>query len=237
MKVESRQPPTGRKPALRRRLSFVVMAAMMAAAAFPTHAQQAAEPSPFPRGELFAGFSYARVVLGSQTPLFAPRNQNYSGVHFAGNWNPHRNIGLLFEVAVETGNSQIPSPLAQTGKPEVWIRQFLVGPQFTIRSGRVDVFAHPLVGLNDAALEVEREIPLSSCSLANEAACSGALLTLVKRANLALGIGGGLDIKVSHYVAIRSFQADYLPSRLDGNWQHDFRVSTGVVFKFAYSRP
>ncbi len=36
-------------------------------------------------------------------------------------------------------------------------------------------------------------------------------------------------------LAIRVLQADYVPTRLGGKWQNDFRVSMGVVFRFGYT--
>ncbi len=36
-------------------------------------------------------------------------------------------------------------------------------------------------------------------------------------------------------VAIRVLQGDYVPTRLAGKWQNDFRVSIGVVFRFHYT--
>jgi hypothetical protein len=47
-----------------------------------------------------------------------------------------------------------------------------------------------------------------------------------------MGMGGGADYNATRNIAIRVVQADYIPSRLGGNWFHDFRVGAGVVFKF-----
>lgn len=49
--------------------------------------------------------------------------------------------------------------------------------------------------------------------------------------------GGGLDVSVSHHLAIRPFQVDYLLTRFKeataiARTQNNLRVSTGVVFRF-----
>jgi hypothetical protein len=54
--------------------------------------------------------------------------------------------------------------------------------------------------------------------------------------NLALGFGAGVDLNWKRRFAIRFVQADYIPARLAGHWESNFRLSTGIVFRFAYSQ-
>lgn len=44
--------------------------------------------------------------------------------------------------------------------------------------------------------------------------------------------GGGVDVKVNDNIAWRVGQADYVLTRFGGDSQHNFRFSTGVVFRF-----
>lgn len=44
-------------------------------------------------------------------------------------------------------------------------------------------------------------------------------------------VGGGVDIRLSPRVDIRAIQLDYNPTRLGGEFQHNFRVGVGVVFR------
>jgi len=48
----------------------------------------------------------------------------------------------------------------------------------------------------------------------------------------AMSAGGGLDIKVSHLVAIRMVQVEYMLLRAQGDNLNCARVSAGVVFRF-----
>ena len=43
--------------------------------------------------------------------------------------------------------------------------------------------------------------------------------------------GAGLDVKVNDRVDVRVVQADYNPTRLDGETQHNFRIGIGLVFR------
>ena len=48
-------------------------------------------------------------------------------------------------------------------------------------------------------------------------------------------VGGGIDVRLSHRVAIRAFQADYVFSKfLNGsnNRQNNLRLGAGIVFRF-----
>jgi hypothetical protein len=96
----------------------------------------------------------------------------------------------------------------------------LFGPELKIRSRKANSFAHALVGVTNTRF-VETD--------------SFGTIDLVRRTNLALGFGGGLDVNLKPRLAIRILQADYVPTRLAGKWQNDFRASIGVVFRFQYT--
>ena len=196
-------------------LRACVLAAMLASAeAIPARAQE------FPRWEAFGGFSYANVGLGPQANLFGPVSKNYFGLHLGVKFNPHRNFSLvLTDLGIQSRGSTIP-PVFRKSSNDVFTSQALFGPQFTIRTSKANGFAHALVGVTNTRL-VET-VSYNS-------------FDLVRKTNLALGFGGGVDLNVSPRLAVRLFQADYVPTRLDGKWQNDFRVSVGVVFRFNYT--
>ena len=56
--------------------------------------------------------------------------------------------------------------------------------------------------------------------------------------DLALGVGGGVDVKVSHGFGIRLVQVDYIPFRdtnpftLDKEWRDNVRIQVGATFRF-----
>ena len=194
--------------------AFALIAVLSSAAAFPARAQE------FPRWECLGGFSYANVGLGSQANLFGPVSKNYYGIHLGVNLNPYRNFSVvLTDLGIQSRGSRIPPPFRHSNN-DVVTSQALFGPELKIRSPKANGFAHALVGVTNTRL-VETD--------------SFGTSDLVRRTNLALGFGGGLDVNLRPRLAIRVLQADYVPTRLGGKWQNDFRVSVGVVFRFGYT--
>lgn len=191
----------------------MLIVALLSTARFPARAQE------FPRWESFGGFSYANVGLGPQATLFGPVSKNYYGFHLGVNFNPYRNFSVvLTDLGIQSRGSRVPPPF-RNSNISVVTSQALFGPEFKIRTRKGNGFAHVLVGVTNTRL-VETD--------------SFGTIDLVRRTNLALGFGGGLDINLRPRLAMRILQADYVPTRLQGKWQNDFRVSTGVVFRFAY---
>lgn len=194
-------------------LAFVLVVTAASAAALPARAQE------FPRWEAFGGFSYANVGLGAQANLFGPVSKNYYGLHLGVNFNPYRNFSVvLIDLGIQSRGSRIPPPF-HNSNISVDTSQALFGPELKIRTRKANAFAHALVGVTNTRL-VELD--------------SFGTIDLVRKTNLAMGFGGGLDINWKPRVAIRVLQADYIPTRLQGQWHTDFRVSTGIVFSFGY---
>jgi hypothetical protein len=91
---------------------------------------------------------------------------------------------------------------------------FLFGPRFSYRGNeRVTPFAHALFGVTRADV-----LGINDNSLAG-------------------AVGGGIDFKVTNFLAVRAFQAEYLVTRFgsefdSGARQHNIRLSAGVVLRF-----
>ena len=86
--------------------------------------------------------------------------------------------------------------------------QYLIGPQLKHRAGNWTMFVHGLAG-GDAV-----HVPGST------------------RGGFAIGAGGGLDRNIGRIAAVRLFQVDSLHNHFGGVWDHNVRVSAGIVFKF-----
>jgi len=179
----------------------------------------------YPRVELSAGFSYANVSLGSQSPVFAPTGRNYYGGGFAVSVNPTRYLRVLvLDLSVESGRS------AFAGEGSLTTAQALFGPQFVFRRQKLSGFADGLFGVAQYQLGV--------CTIPGQfyPQCNAVSPHYNIRNNLALGFGGGLDVNLSRHFAARLVQADFVPTLIAGHWQNTFRVNTGLVFRFAWSR-
>ena len=190
---------------------------LLYAAAIAAHAQNE------PRWEIFTGFSYARLSLGYQSTIFQPTDQNYYGMHVSGSFNSNRYLRIvLCDFGVQTSGTAVNlSPLTT----ELSTSQVLFGPEFVLRSRTSAPFVHTLVGLTNTRL-------VSSVNHAY-----GSYYDEARRTNLAFGLGGGYDMRVTPLITVRAIQADYVPSRLSGTWQNHFRASAGIVFTWGNKQP
>ena len=109
---------------------------------------------------------------------------------------------------------------------------YLFGPRVSFRRGsRISPFVQVLVG----------GVHASPVTVTN---CTGAFCTPLPAQNaLAMTGGGGLDIRVTRHIFIRAVQAEYMLTRFASTTgaanttQNDFRVSSGLVFRFGNSTP
>ena len=101
----------------------------------------------------------------------------------------------------------------------------LGGPEFTVRAGPAVFFAHALFGRGSV----------------------GGGLFGESRSGFAMAFGGGVDLRITSWFALRLIDADYLPSHLTGpayfpltlsspapqvtTWENNSRVTLGIVFK------
>jgi hypothetical protein len=193
----------------------LIVSFVLAVASIPARAQQ------YPRWEAFTGFSYAHVNLGQQTSTFQPTDKNYYGLEVNGSFNPRSYLRIILcDFSVQTGGTTTnATPL----RADVRTSQVLFGPEFVRRSRKSAVFAHTLIGVTNTRL-VGR---LGGIDVVPD---------LANRTSLAFGVGGGIDIHLTSLLAIRAFQADYIPTRLSGTWESQFRASSGVVFTFDYKQ-
>jgi hypothetical protein len=84
--------------------------------------------------------------------------------------------------------------------------EYLFGPQYAYRTEKSTVFLHGLIGGVTVGGGGE------------------------SYNGYALGIGGGVDVKISDHLAFRVMQVDYLPTHIGGIWEHNFRLGVGIVF-------
>jgi hypothetical protein len=97
---------------------------------------------------------------------------------------------------------------------------YLFGPRFSWRRSKVTPYAQALLG----------GVRMSSNVLA---ASDGSALT---ERGFATAFGGGIDIALTHHIALRPVQLDYFMTRVPDFWtngqQNNLRYSAGMVFRF-----
>ncbi len=164
-----------------------------------------------PKAEIFGGYSFLRVNPGQGI-----KGDNIPGgwhASVAGNFNDW--FGVVGEFSGHYG-----SPDFGTGTSvKTHVHTYTFGPRISYRKNeRFTPFAHATFGgahINGSAVGFG----------ASENA-------------FAMTFGGGVDAKVNDNFAIRVGQFDYILTRFDGpvsgttENQHNFRFSTGIVFRF-----
>ncbi len=171
--------------------------------------------------DLFIGASYGKLALGSETALFAPRSRNFYGLEFNAKLNLRKNVGIiLLDASMLYGRTKIPSPLGLQFDANTSLQsyQFLFGPEVAYSNRKVQIFGHGLLGANHTAVVWDIG--------------SNTNPTLIGRTHFALGAGAGLDVNFNEHLAYRVFQADYIPTLVNGRWEKNYRVSTGIVVRF-----
>jgi opacity protein-like surface antigen len=119
---------------------------------------------------------------------------------------------------------------------------FMGGPQFKLRNdSRIEPFVRVLAGGAHTRFEVSSQQTTSNGTVTNSFDTSST--------DFAMGVGGGLDIRLSDRFSIRAFQVDYAPIflrdrsinvlgqtgaiqpfTLEGQRQDHIRFSVGIIF-------
>jgi opacity protein-like surface antigen len=103
------------------------------------------------------------------------------------------------------------------------------GPRYTMesRSHRYAIFGEGLVGVSNGYN--------SLFSLGSGPVGSANTGTTSSATSLAVDVGGGLDLRVSHHLAIRAIRASYLYTQFPNtttNVQNSLSIGAGLVFRF-----
>jgi opacity protein-like surface antigen len=169
----------------------------------------------FPRFELYGTYS---LMVADIDPLDDETIHGY-GIGFQGNLSKY--FGVVGEFTSNHGRSQQdPVPGTVFLGADTRVNTLLFGPRVSYRTRPVTLFGHYLVG--PAFSKVDQD-PGASFS----------------NTEVAMTVGGGVDVNLSRRFAIRAGQFDYvsihsdLPLNAGGSsWFRNFRYQAGVVVKF-----
>jgi hypothetical protein len=156
-----------------------------------------------PKVEVFGGYSYFRL-----NDPFEYTDLNLNGWSASLSANLSKWFGVVGDFSGHYGSPDVFGfrvPFFDVNE-----HSFMVGPNLSYRSDRVTPFAHFLIGGTRAS--------------------AGLFGLSYSRTALSAAIGGGIDLKVNRYFAVRAFQADYLMTRFYDERQNNVRLSAGVVF-------
>lgn len=195
---------------------FILPLAVLFLAAIPAKAQDE-----YPTVEIFGGYSYLSVDVGADfddDDFDINNRESFHGVGVSVAGNVSKSFGIVGDFSYNRkGLGDIAGFSANAN-----ITLFLFGPRFTARGDKVDGFVHALIG--GARQRISVDVPGENVN--------------VSETDLALGFGGGVDVKAGSNFAIRVFQIDYIPIRSedpftgDKQWAHNFRFQIGAVARF-----
>ena len=161
-----------------------------------------------PKLDIFAGYSYVRA--NPATSGVDSFSLNGGSANVAYNVN-HWLSGVADFGGYHSGN------ILGTGVDGT-VSTYLFGPRISYRHfGRITPFGQVLFGVAHTG--------------------SSVFDTTGSQNAFAMTVGGGVDYRLSHRLAIRPLQVDYLMTRFsevttNSQTQNNLRVSTGIVFRF-----
>jgi outer membrane protein OmpA-like peptidoglycan-associated protein len=205
----------------------------------PKHAGRSREHErTTPKVELFLGYSVWRAVPDSTRNRMDAMHGGSTSLAY----NLNKHLGFVFDFGgFKVDSVEFTSPGAGFSPSRVVdaegnVFTFLFGPRISFRSrDRLTPFLQVLGGAARAG-----EVTLHGCT-----ALIPACRPLSEETAFAMTAGGGLDLNLNHRIALRLFQAEYLPTRFrdptsvagDTGWQSNVRLSTGIVFRFGGNPP
>jgi hypothetical protein len=186
----------------------------------------------FPKVEVGANYDYVRFAPGG--PYTKGHSLNGGGGSFVYNWNEYLGIkaDLQGYTSNETGfnipaNSTFPNGL--NGNVQGNLFTYLFGPQFKVRTHKVQPFAHLLFGgahtnVYSNAFKTLCQPIAGNCGITKAPTAEA----------FAMDFGGGVDIPINKVISFRPAQIDYLLTRFSNplsktSNQNNFRYSVGIV--------
>jgi hypothetical protein len=183
-------------------LSVLVVLLGLAALMLPSRAEA--------QFSVFGGYSYLRgsVPVGQfGGPTISQHTDLASGWEISGKYSLIPFIGAVADFGGNYG---------KLDGANFNVNTYLFGPEFAL-PGKISPFAHVLIGAAH-----ERQNPITS----------GPFFSLGSDTSFATAFGGGIDVKLVPFVAVRLIQVDYLRTQWHGATQGEPRISAGLVLHF-----
>lgn len=165
-----------------------------------------------PGGNIFLGYSFENTNSSTLDLDLSRPNLHGWEASFEGKLLPW--VGLVADVAGHYG-SQSFVELTPNGPVNINVtghqQEYLFGPRVSVPVGKITPFAEVMVGL--AHIHTGGTLPGPS------------------NTSFATAVGGGVDYRVFHPLALR-LEGDYIRTKFFNATQNNLRLSAGVVFRF-----
>lgn len=177
-----------------------------------------------PKAEIFAGYSFVNAGFPANTDPAAGEFRGFlNGWNFSAAANLNRTLGIVADFGGYYGSPTKGTTFKPancvlcTGNATATLHNmhtFTFGPQVSLRSHELTVFAHGLFGGAHVSEDMDFFGPLPKISTTSFAVIAG----------------GGFDLRLSSRWAVR-FQPDYLRTKILDRSENNFRVSAGLVLR------
>jgi opacity protein-like surface antigen len=170
-----------------------------------------------PSGNVFLGYSYESTNTTAFGPNLISTTVTRPNLHgweasFEGKVVPF--LGIVGDVSGHYGTQSF-TELTPNGPLNINVtgheQEYLVGPRLSVPVSKFTPFGEVMVGA--AHIHVGGTLPSPS------------------NTSFAYAVGGGLDYRVFHPIALR-VEGDYLRTKFFSSTQNNLRLSAGVVFRF-----
>ncbi len=184
-------------------LSLIVLVALISV---PVMAQDT------PKAEVFGGYQYTRLnnVGGSGVDI----NANGWDGAVTGYFNKYFGVTGDFSGSYKTFSQTIQGVSVNV---PVRIYTYSGGPVIAYREGKINPFVHALFG---------------GVHVSAKASAAGQSVSVSENGFTTM-VGGGVDAQLNKAVAVRLAQFDWVYYHISGeSFSNNFRLSTGIVFRF-----
>jgi len=178
-----------------------------------------------PKIEITGDYSYFRNNVSSGS-IWDSQNLNGGGGDIT--YFPTEHFGIKADFQGYNSTTQCPSASSGfTGCASGNLFTYMFGPVMRYHVSKLEPFGEVLFG------GAHSNFYTSACNN-NSGLCAGSPTTTA----FAMAIGGGVDVPVTHRIAVRLFDADYVLNRFSDNFfggnstQNNFRVQTGLQIRF-----
>ena len=185
-----------------------------------------------PKFEWFLGYSFWRAMPTSQSNCMGYLHGGSTSIAF----NLNRWMGLVADFGgYDNSKVTLFSPSAsRTFDSDGTAYTYLFGPRFSYRKyERVTPFFQALIGGTHAS-----SVTIAGCT--GDQSCT----PLASENSLAAALGLGFDVKLTHHIALRLIEGDFLLTNFRDpfatnvqSWQKNVRLSSGLVFRFGGNPP
>ena len=205
-----------------------------------------------PKAEVYGGYTYLRFNATAPVNAFSANGGQGSFQYNFTHW-----LGFVAELG-GVHNASLTVAGSQTLHPDQTAFTYLFGPRFSINKGGV---VSPFFEFFGGGFHNSRSFNLPNSLFASGIPPSITGVTVTNLGNgtskfastqnaAALALGGGVDIRLSHRIALRPIELDYVPTNFSrfnipglpgrintANWQNNLRYSAGLDFRFGGAPP